>query len=80
MMTGIKGSQVGLISLAAGEGKRMKSRLPKPLNEIGGKPLIYHILEQVRMVLPHAHIAIVVGHGREEVQSYIRQEKRSSSL
>ncbi len=44
-MVGINSSKLGLVILAAGEGKRMKSSLPKVLNEIGGKALIFHILD-----------------------------------
>lgn len=63
-----------VIILAAGQGKRMRSPLPKVLHEIGGKPLLYHVLAQVCAALPLAPIAIVVGHGRQEVESFIRGE------
>ena len=44
----------GVILLAAGMGKRMRSAKPKVLHEIGGKPLIFHILSRISEVLPHS--------------------------
>lgn len=67
-------SAFGIIVLAAGMGKRMRSPLPKVLHEIGGKPLLFHILNQIREVAPAAPIAVVVGHGREKVEAYILKE------
>lgn len=65
---------LGVIILAAGLGKRMRSPLPKVLHEVCGKPLIFHVLNQVRKVNPSASVAIVVGHGREKVESYLKWE------
>jgi bifunctional UDP-N-acetylglucosamine pyrophosphorylase/glucosamine-1-phosphate N-acetyltransferase len=45
----------------------MKSRLPKVLHEICGKPLLLHVLATARTFRPHK-IAIVVGHGAEVVR------------
>ncbi|MBI2987870.1 MAG: bifunctional UDP-N-acetylglucosamine diphosphorylase/glucosamine-1-phosphate N-acetyltransferase GlmU [Deltaproteobacteria bacterium] len=60
-------SDLGVIILAAGEGKRMKSSLPKVLHPLGGKPLLLHPLETARSLNPK-RIAIVVGHGAEAVK------------
>jgi bifunctional UDP-N-acetylglucosamine pyrophosphorylase/glucosamine-1-phosphate N-acetyltransferase len=70
----------GVIILAAGQGKRMRSSLPKVLHEIGGKPLLFHIISHVQSVTPDASIAVVVGHGREQVEKAVREEKSFSSL
>jgi bifunctional UDP-N-acetylglucosamine pyrophosphorylase/glucosamine-1-phosphate N-acetyltransferase len=70
----------GVIILAAGLGKRMRSPLPKVLHEIGGKPLLFHIISQVKAVTPASPVAIVVGHGREQVEKAIREESEFSSL
>ncbi len=64
----------GVVILAAGLGKRMHSALPKVLNEVGGKPLIFHILQRLQQTLPKIPIAVVVGHGREAVEAFIRAE------
>ena len=55
---------LGVILLAAGLGKRMKSGLPKVLHPLGGKPLLLHPLETARGLNPE-RIAIVVGHGAQ---------------
>jgi bifunctional UDP-N-acetylglucosamine pyrophosphorylase/glucosamine-1-phosphate N-acetyltransferase len=58
--------------LAAGLGKRMRSSLPKVLHEIGGKSLLFHILDHVKEVAPGAPVGVVVGHGREKVEASVR--------
>jgi bifunctional UDP-N-acetylglucosamine pyrophosphorylase/glucosamine-1-phosphate N-acetyltransferase len=73
-------SNCGIIILAAGQGKRMRSKLPKVLHEIGGKPLLFHVLERVREVSPMASILIVVGHGREQVEAFVRGEARFQKM
>ena len=58
---------LGVIILAAGLGKRMKSSLPKVLHPLGGKPLLSYPLKTTRSLKPK-RIAIVVGHAAEAVQ------------
>jgi bifunctional UDP-N-acetylglucosamine pyrophosphorylase / glucosamine-1-phosphate N-acetyltransferase len=65
----------GVVILAAGLGKRMCSSLPKVLHEIGGKPLLFHVLSQLQQVVPQASIGVVVGHGKELVKAWLQQEK-----
>ncbi len=67
-------SNIGVLVLAAGLGKRMRSSIPKVLHDLAGKPLIFHVLNQVQKVCPEASIGIVVGHGRELVEEYIQNE------
>jgi bifunctional UDP-N-acetylglucosamine pyrophosphorylase / glucosamine-1-phosphate N-acetyltransferase len=50
--------------LAAGEGKRMRSALAKPLHRVCGKTLIAHVLDGTRALQPQ-RIAVVLGVGRE---------------
>ena len=71
---------VGVIILAAGLGKRMHSPLPKVLHEIGGQPLLCHLLDRVNEVLPKSSIAIVVGHQRETVEASIRSRPEYAAL
>ncbi len=52
------------VVLAAGEGKRMKSRLPKVLHPIGGKPMLFHVLDAVAPAVDR--IAVVVAPGARE--------------
>ncbi|GAB3428922.1 bifunctional UDP-N-acetylglucosamine diphosphorylase/glucosamine-1-phosphate N-acetyltransferase GlmU [Flindersiella endophytica] len=61
-----------VIVLAAGEGKRMKSRKPKMLHEIGGRSLVGHVVRAVRALQPE-HLAVVVGNGREQVTAHLAE-------
>ena len=58
---------VTVIVLAAGQGKRMHSDLPKVLQPLAGRPLLWHVLETARSVSPAA-IHVVYGHGGERVR------------
>lgn len=73
-MAKAKAASRGVIILAAGQGKRMQSRLPKVLHEIGGEPMLFHILRRVQETAPEVPVAIVVGHGREKVESAVRAD------
>tara|TARA_R110002096_G_scaffold108922_5_gene238378 strand:+ start:2404 stop:3777 length:1374 start_codon:yes stop_codon:yes gene_type:complete len=54
--------------LAAGQGKRMHSDRPKVLHEIGGKPLVGHVIDTARVLSNHDPI-VVYGHGGEQLQA-----------
>ena len=56
--------------LAAGQGKRMHSALPKVLHLLAGRPLIAHVLAAARTLAPRA-IVVVIGHGGDAVQAAI---------
>lgn len=58
------------IVLAAGQGKRMKSKLYKVLHPVCGKPMVGHVLDTVKKVQCERSI-VVVGHGAEAVKSYL---------
>ena len=53
-------AQIGAIVLAAGQGTRMKSNLPKVLHAIGGKPMVRHVTDLVEQLSP-ARICVVVA-------------------
>ena len=57
-----------VIVLAAGQGKRMRSELPKVLHPLGGRPLLAHVLEAARTLSPRRTI-VVHGHGGEKVRA-----------
>jgi bifunctional UDP-N-acetylglucosamine pyrophosphorylase/glucosamine-1-phosphate N-acetyltransferase len=57
-----------VVILAAGEGKRMKSALPKVLQPIAGQPMLAHVIAAARALRP-AGIHVVHGHGGDQVQS-----------
>ncbi len=56
-----------IVILAAGEGTRMKSTLPKVLHRIGGRPMLVHLLETAASIEPAA-IHVVIGSGSEQVK------------
>ncbi|MBN1320554.1 MAG: NTP transferase domain-containing protein [Thermoleophilia bacterium] len=60
-------SDIGsVVVLAAGQGKRMRSKLPKVLHRVCGRPMLLHVLDAVRAVGAE-RIVIVLGHGYEQV-------------
>jgi bifunctional UDP-N-acetylglucosamine pyrophosphorylase / glucosamine-1-phosphate N-acetyltransferase len=59
---------LSVVVLAAGQGKRMKSNLPKVLQPLAEKPLLAHVLDTARKLKP-ATMHIVYGHGGEQVLS-----------
>ncbi len=54
--------------LAAGKGTRLKSRRPKVLHEIAGKPLLAHVVAAASQVVPPGNIFAIIGHEAERVQ------------
>ncbi|HCR71990.1 MAG TPA: UDP-N-acetylglucosamine diphosphorylase/glucosamine-1-phosphate N-acetyltransferase [Anaerolineae bacterium] len=62
--------KITAILLAAGQGTRMKSSLPKVLHPIAGKPMIAHALEAIQKSTTEKPI-VVVGHGADEVIKYL---------
>jgi bifunctional UDP-N-acetylglucosamine pyrophosphorylase/glucosamine-1-phosphate N-acetyltransferase len=54
--------------LAAGQGKRMHSALPKVLHPLAGRPLALHVVDTVRTLSPRA-IAVVIGNGADRVKA-----------
>ena len=54
--------------LAAGQGKRMRSALPKVLHPLAGRPLLAHVIDAARALRPE-RIYVVHGHGGAEVRA-----------
>lgn len=59
-----------IVILAAGQGSRMKSNLPKVLHKIAGKPMLQHVIDTVSQ-LDAEGIHVIVGHGSEKVKQVI---------
>src|SRR4051812_16091313 len=64
-----------VVILAAGQGKRMHSDLPKVLHPLAGEPLLSHVIAAARALEP-ASLTVVVGHGAAQV----RERLTDSSL
>lgn len=62
-----------IIILAAGQGKRMNSALPKVLQPLAGRPLLRHVIEGSRAVGAD-DICVVYGHGGDEVRAVFEGE------
>ncbi|MEO7063655.1 MAG: bifunctional UDP-N-acetylglucosamine diphosphorylase/glucosamine-1-phosphate N-acetyltransferase GlmU [Dokdonella sp.] len=64
----VSGTPLHVIILAAGEGKRMKSAMPKVLMPLAGRPMLAHVLDTARELQP-ARIHLVFGHLGEQVRA-----------
>ncbi|NNN23436.1 bifunctional UDP-N-acetylglucosamine diphosphorylase/glucosamine-1-phosphate N-acetyltransferase GlmU [Pseudomonas nitroreducens] len=72
-----------IVILAAGQGTRMRSALPKVLHPVAGKPMLAHVIDTARGLGP-SRIHVVIGHGadlvRERLQAddlnFVIQEQR----
>jgi bifunctional UDP-N-acetylglucosamine pyrophosphorylase/glucosamine-1-phosphate N-acetyltransferase len=62
--------KVTAVLLAAGQGTRMKSDMPKVLHPLCGRPMLWHVLEAMKSATTEKPI-VVVGYGAEEVKKYI---------
>lgn len=59
---------IQIVILAAGQGKRMHSNLPKVLHPVAGKPLAQHVIDTARTLSPEK-LVVVYGHGGDVVRS-----------
>jgi bifunctional UDP-N-acetylglucosamine pyrophosphorylase/glucosamine-1-phosphate N-acetyltransferase len=62
---------LSIVILAAGQGKRMHSRLPKILHKLAGKPLLEHVLDKASQLT--AKPIVIYGHQGEEVKNAFSQ-------
>jgi bifunctional UDP-N-acetylglucosamine pyrophosphorylase/glucosamine-1-phosphate N-acetyltransferase len=69
---------MNIVILAAGQGKRMKSALPKVLQTLAGKPLLEHVLVTANQLVGKAKSTpnIVIGHGANAITAYLEQIKK----
>lgn len=65
---------LSIVILAAGQGKRMKSDLPKVLQPLAGRPILAHVLDTAKS-LQAAAIHVVYGHGGEKVRQTLAAEQ-----
>jgi bifunctional UDP-N-acetylglucosamine pyrophosphorylase / glucosamine-1-phosphate N-acetyltransferase len=66
---------MNIVILAAGQGKRMKSALPKVLQTLAGKPLLEHVLVTANQLVGKAKTKpiVVIGHGAAAISAYLEQ-------
>ena len=60
-----------VVVLAAGQGKRMFSDLPKVLHPLAGRPLLSHVLDAARRLKP-GRLCVVIGHGADAIRQRIQ--------
>ena len=70
---------ISVVILAAGQGKRMKSDLPKVLQPVAGRPLLKHVIDTARE-LSASDIHVVYGHGGERVREALAAENVTWAL
>ena len=68
-----------VIILAAGEGRRMKSRTPKVLHALGGRTLLGHVLATAADLRPD-RLIVVVGQGRELVSAHVAERAPGATV
>ncbi|MFN5010172.1 MAG: bifunctional UDP-N-acetylglucosamine diphosphorylase/glucosamine-1-phosphate N-acetyltransferase GlmU [Gammaproteobacteria bacterium] len=69
---------LSIVILAAGQGKRMNSALPKVLQPLAGRPLLGHVLDAARALEPAA-VHVVYGHGGEQVRAALDAELKAAA-
>jgi len=55
--------------MAAGKGTRLRSQLPKVLHEVGGQPLLQHVIQAAARVVPAKDVYAIIGHEAERVRA-----------
>jgi bifunctional UDP-N-acetylglucosamine pyrophosphorylase / glucosamine-1-phosphate N-acetyltransferase len=58
--------------MAAGKGTRLKSKHPKVLHEVGGKPLLAHVIAAAQQVVPAGDLYAIIGHEAERVRQAVQ--------
>jgi bifunctional UDP-N-acetylglucosamine pyrophosphorylase / glucosamine-1-phosphate N-acetyltransferase len=69
---------IDVVIMAAGKGTRMKSRLPKVLHRLAGRPLLQHVIDTVS-ALDARRIVIVTGSGADEVEAAVADWARAGT-
>ena len=72
-------SPAAVIILAAGEGTRMKTPVPKMLHEVCGRAMLGHVIAAVRELRP-ARLIVVVGHGADQVVDYLAEHAPDAQI
>jgi bifunctional UDP-N-acetylglucosamine pyrophosphorylase/glucosamine-1-phosphate N-acetyltransferase len=63
--------RIAIAIMAAGKGTRLKSKHPKVLHEIGGKPILAHVIATAGKVVPARDIFVIIGHEAERVREAV---------
>src|SRR5579864_5478787 len=63
------GPRLAVAIMAAGKGTRLKSQIPKVLHEVGGKPLLAHVIRAAVRLAPANDVYAIIGHEAERVRA-----------
>ena len=66
------GPSVAVAIMAAGKGTRLKSQLPKVLHEVGGKPLLDHVIRAAVRIVPAKDVYAIIGHEADRVRTAMK--------
>jgi bifunctional UDP-N-acetylglucosamine pyrophosphorylase/glucosamine-1-phosphate N-acetyltransferase len=61
--------RIAVAIMAAGKGTRLKSQLPKVLHEVGGKPLLAHVIAAALRAVPAKDVYAIIGHEADRVRA-----------
>jgi bifunctional UDP-N-acetylglucosamine pyrophosphorylase / glucosamine-1-phosphate N-acetyltransferase len=68
-----------VLILAAGQGTRMESSIPKVLHHVGGRPMLFYILRIANALKPGA-IGVVIGHEADQVKASVQEMAKSIGI
>jgi len=63
---------IAVAIMAAGKGTRLKSKYPKVLHQVGGKPLLAHVIAAATKVVPASDVFAIIGHEAELVRKAVQ--------
>src|ERR1051326_5467806 len=67
----LRAGAFAIVIMAAGKGTRLKSRRAKVLHEIGGQPLLAHVIKAAKQIVSAEDIYVVIGHQAEAVRQAV---------
>src|SRR2546426_8206041 len=67
----VNAPRTAIAILAAGKGTRLKSKHPKVLHEVGGKPLLAHVIAAAIKVVPPKDVFAIIGHEADRVREAV---------
>src|SRR3954471_6128647 len=70
-LSGTRSERVAIAIMAAGKGTRLKSKLPKVLHEVGGKPVLAHVIAAASAVVSPQDVYVIIGHEAERVREAV---------
>lgn len=70
---------VDVVILAAGQGSRMKSKLPKVLHKVGGKSMVQHVIDTASS-LAGVNTHVVIGHGADQLREELKGQALNFAL